>query len=366
MLLDLSKCTVMLVDDTEVVIRPLAKALEADYSVSVATSGKSALEAIRLSPPDLILLDITMPEMDGYEVCSLLKKDHKTRDIPVLFMTGMGKEQSITKGLELGAEDYIIKPFGIREVRARVKTHLSLAMTRKELAIQNITLDDKVRERTAELRAAYEQLNSSQYMLKSSYLDTIFRLNVVAEYKDQETASHIKRVGRYCAHIAAELGQSEEYVELIAYAAPMHDIGKVAIPSEILLKTGKLSHEEFALMKTHTSAGERILKGSKSKFLQLAERIAATHHERWDGLGYPQGLKGEDIPLEGRIMNIVDQYDALRGRRPYKPPFDHEKAVRIIAEGDGRTMPGHFDPTVLDVFKNSHKKIGEIYEELKD
>lgn len=365
-MIDLSKCTVMIVDDTQTVVRTLLKVLEADYAVSVATCGKSALEVVRLSPPDLILLDIMMPGIDGYEVCRLLKKDHKTRDIPIIFMTGIGKTQSITKSFKLGAEDYITKPFEISEVRARVKTHLSLAMTKKELANKNITLDEKVRERTAELKAAYEQLNSSQYMLKSSYLDTIFRLNTVAEYKDQETASHIKRVGTYCAYIATELGQSEEYVELVTHAAPMHDIGKVAIPSEILLKTGKLSTEEFALMKTHTTSGERLLKGSGSKFLQLAERIAATHHERWDGLGYPQGLKGEEIPLEGRIMNIADQYDALRGRRPYKSPFDHEKTVKIIAEGDGRTMPEHFDPTVLDIFKNSHKKFEEIYEELKD
>jgi putative two-component system response regulator len=201
--------------------------------------------------------------------------------------------------------------------------------------------------------------------IREGYIDTIIRLTTVAEYKDEETAAHIRRVGHYCQHMAKHLGWPEEDQETILYASPMHDIGKVGIPLEILLKSTKLTPQEFALVKTHTLIGADILHDSKSKYLQMAETIALTHHERWDGTGYPRGLREEEIPMAGRIMNIVDQYDALRGRRPYKSSLDHEVAVKIIVEGDGRTSPEHFDPNLRKAFVELVPVFKDIFERLE-
>jgi putative two-component system response regulator len=189
---------------------------------------------------------------------------------------------------------------------------------------------------------------------------------MVSEYKDEATATHIRRVGLYCEHIAKELGWPADRIEIIKYAAPMHDIGKIGIPTDILLKPGRFTPEEYALMKTHTTIGGRILKGSRSIFLQIASTIALAHHERWDGTGYPRGLRGEEIPVEGRIMQLADQYDALRSRRPYKDPFDYIETFRIITAGDDRTAPGHFDPAVLQVFKDTHKTFEDIFDSHAD
>ena len=269
------------------------------------------------------------------------------------------------RGLAVGASDFISKPVDETELALRAKNLLRVVEFEEFLQRHNEELDAQVRERTAQLEGALEQLRRSKDELKASYLDTIFRLTTVAEYKDGFTAGHIKRVGHYCRHLAREIGWGEEEQEAIFYASPMHDIGKVVIPSEILGKPGPLTAEEFTIAKGHTTAGAHILQGSSSAFLQMAEVIALTHHERHDGGGYPRGLRGDEVPLAGMIMNIADQYEALRSVRPYKPPLTHERVIEILTRGDGRTMPGHFHPRVLEAFGDSTERFAAIFAEFE-
>ena len=219
-----------------------------------------------------------------------------------------------------------------------------------------------MKKRTFELQEAMGEIERAQEETKHSYIETIYRLTLAAEYKDEDTATHIKRISYYSRVLSQKLGQSESFVETMFYASPMHDIGKIGIPDHILLKPGKLTHEEFAIMKNHTIIGAKILGNSVSDFLRSAETIALTHHERWDGTGYPHRLKGEEIPLTGRIMNIIDQYDSLRSKRPYKPCFSHGKTFEIITNGDTRTRPEHFDPAVFDAFIQVADEFDKIFE----
>jgi len=350
---EIKKSKILMVDDDDTNLKLMGAIFKNyDYICETAGNGIEAIEKTKEFSPGLILLDIMMPEMDGYEACKRLKEDPKTQHIPVILITALADRNSRIKGLKAGANDFLTKPIDSTELIVRVQNLLKIKEFEDFLKQHNEFLDAEVEKKTA--------------LLRGSYIDTIHRLTRTAEYKDEGTAAHIKRAGYYTSLIAERLGWPKDKTETIFYAAPMHDIGKIGIPSEILLKPGKLNYEEFALMKTHTIIGERILNGSISGILQLAELIAISHHERWDGNGYPNGLKGEAIPIGGRIYNIADQYDALRSIRPYKPAFEHKKTVKIITEGDGRTMPEHFDPQVLDVFKQLEDEFNRIFETHQD
>lgn len=334
----LSDFAVLLVDDTETNIDILMETLGDDYDVSVAMDGESALESVADDQPDLILLDIMMPGMDGYEVCERLKSDNSTRKIPVIFLTAMAEEQDEAKGLALGAVDYVTKPFSPDLVRARVQNQLELKRHRDHL-------EELVKERTRELELTQEV--------------TIESMAALAEYRDPDTGGHIKRTQNYVKALAIQLKGhpkfeaflNKETIELLYKSAPLHDIGKIAIEDGILLKPGKLTDEKFDEMKKHTVYGRdaihaAVKKLGRDSFLRYAEEIAYTHQEKWNGSGYPQGLQGEDIPITGRLMAVADVYDALISHRVYKKPFSHTKAVNIILEGKG----SHFDPDMVEGF----------------
>lgn len=330
--------TILVVDDTEMNIDFLLSFLSEEYDVSVATNGWDGIDLACSIAPDIILLDIVLPDIDGFQVCSCLKDDEKTSSIPIIFVTSLEKEVDEARGLELGAVDYIVRPFSPELVKARIKNHLELERHRHNL-------EQLVEEKTKSLKAT--QLAALQCMA------------MLAEARDSGTGAHVQRTGRYVTIIADHLRAnymkgrdvSLQDVEILAQASPLHDVGKVGIPDRLLLKPGKLTEEEFEEIKRHASYGAEILKQAEEElgaipFLLMAQIIAQSHHERWDGHGYPVGLKGEAIPLPARIMAIADVYDALRSERPYKKAFSHEKAKKIILAESG----SHFDPVLVEVF----------------
>lgn len=344
------KPIILCVDDEPVNLKLVEAILSRQgYEISVAKSGEKALEKLAEQKIELVLLDIMMPGMSGYEVCRRMKEDEKLQHIPVVMVTTLSDRHSKIKGLEAGAQDFLSKPIDQTELLARVRNLLKLKQFEDFLQHHNSILAEQVAEKTRELRDAY--------------IDTIYRLTLATEYKDEDTYSHIKRISLFTRFLAENLGFDEEQAETMFYASPMHDVGKIGIPDSILLKPGKLDSEEFEVMRAHTLIGGKILQGSDSPILRSAETFALYHHERWDGTGYPFNLAGEDIPVEGRILNLVDQYDALRSNRPYKPALNHETVFEIITRGDERTLPGHFDPRVLEVFCDTHEQFAQIYRE---
>ena len=324
--------TVLVVDDTPENIDVLCAILSKDYMVKIATNGSLALIIANASPPDLVLLDVAMPGMDGYEVCTRLKENEATRRIPVIFVTARDDIDAETRGLAAGANDYLTRPINARIVSARVKTHLALYDQRRHLEIM-------VGERTAELE-------ESNRILEETRLGILTRLCRAAEYRDNDTGLHITRVSLLSKMLAGAAGHSDVGVEMLRHASMMHDVGKIGIPDSILLKKGTLTQEEFNVIKTHTVIGSEIIGEHDALLLIMAREVAMTHHEKWDGTGYPLGLKEKGIPVTGRIVAIVDVFDALISRRPYKPPWSMDKSLERICNGAGN----HFEPELVQFF----------------
>ncbi|MBF0212763.1 MAG: response regulator [Magnetococcales bacterium] len=335
--------TVLIVDDLTENLDILKEILNPYYRVQVATNGRLALKiAVSPTPPDLILLDVMMPEMDGYEVCRLLKQNARTWDIPILFVTAKSEEENEIKGFDLGAADYLVKPVSPSIVRARVKTHLTLHDQRKLLA-------DQVAVRTAQLMIQNIELAETRQ-------EMIHQLGRAAEYRDNETGLHVMRMSQYVQLLALHAGLSEPEADLLMLAAPMHDLGKIGIPDHILLKPGKLTGKEFTVMQTHCEIGYQIIGAQKTDVLTLGGLIALTHHEQWNGCGYPSRLVGEAIPISGRLAAIGDVFDALTSVRPYKKAWSVDDALNLIAKEAGE----HFDPGLAVIFIGLKSAIVEI------
>ena len=311
--------------------------------------------------PDLILLDLNMPHMSGFDVMEALKPVAKDSYLSILVLTGETDPEARIKALNSGAKDFLNKPFTITETLARIRNLLEVRLLHNDMRDQTAILENQVQARTRQLREALADLEDSNHRIKEAYIDTIYRLTLASEYKDEDTTEHIRRMSQYSAFIGQELGWKQQELDLLFYSSPMHDIGKIGIPDKILLKQGPLDKEEWEIMKSHTLIGAKILSGSHAPILKMAESIALHHHENWDGTGYPNGKKGDQTPLEGRIVKLVDTYDALRSKRPYKTAFSHEKAMQIILEGDHRTKPEHYDPSLLAILRKHHQELDRIF-----
>lgn len=338
--------SILIVDDTPANLELLAGMLrQKQYRVRPALSGKLALQAALNDPPDLILLDINMPEMDGYEVCRQLKADRRSADVPVIFISALNETVDKIEAFSAGGVDYVTKPFQFEEVNARVETHLKLH--RLQAALENHN-----RNLTTLVQAQVSEISEAQMAM-------IFALAKLSESRDDDTGGHLERVQMFCRILATQLAEATpygeiidgRYIENIFQTSPLHDVGKVSIPDAILLKSDKLTGEEFELMKRHTVVGAETLETvrrhyPKNMFIAMGIEVARSHHERWDGGGYPDGLTGEMIPLSARIMAVADVYDALRSRRSYKPALPHDESLGIITRGRGT----QFDPDVVDAF----------------
>jgi putative two-component system response regulator len=346
--MEISRKTILCVDDDNLNLEIYRTILyENGYEVLVARTGGEALNTIASARCDLIVLDYLMPVMNGVEVCRILRSNDSCRHLPIILATSFSEREVKLLAFEAGVSDFISKPVDHAELLSRIRNLLKLKEYNDFVVGYNHILKKEVEQKTHELR--------------DSYIETIKRLSIAAEYWDADTANHLNRIANYARLLAATIGLPEEDVELIQYAAPMHDIGKIGIPDDILNKQGTLNETENVIIQSHTRIGANILANSNSPILKMAESIALHHHEYMDGSGYPHGKRGDEIPLEGRLLTLVDIYDALRMRRSYKPPFSHQKTFELITVGDDRTKPSHFDPLLLEAFKDIHEKFDEIF-----
>jgi cyclic di-GMP phosphodiesterase len=366
------------VDDLQENLFILQDLLGEHYIVHTAANGQEALDFVRAGGrPDLVLLDVMMPEIDGFEVCRQLKGVVETQDIPILFLSSLDSDADEAEGLNLGAADFIHKPFSPPVVLARVRNHLNLSFATQALRKQNDHLEHLVAERTRQILVQTNELVRNKQEVIAAQGATIAAFCSLAEARDNETGNHIRRTQNYLKTLAEQLSTHPRFthelnnqsIQLMFKSAPLHDIGKVAIPDVILLKPGRLTEEEWTVMKRHCEYGrdaivqtEGELGEAAGSFLRYAREIAYGHHEKWDGSGYPQGLSGDDIPISARLMAVADVYDALISKRVYKPAYPHEQAVDMILAEQGR----HFDPDVVDALQNVAEKFREIAQSYKD
>jgi putative two-component system response regulator len=349
-LLDIKSANILVIDDEEINLEIVNETLSAGgyHNITLTNNPVHALEIYSKTPPDLVLLDIKMPGLSGFEVMQHMQAVNYQPDPPIIILTAFADKQTRLKALNNGARDFLSKPFDGDEALSRIRNLLEMHLAHKEIISHNQTLDTAVYNRTKELQKSRKEI--------------IERLGYAAEFKDNETGVHTVRVGHFAECLALEIGFNDTEAENILFAAPMHDIGKIGIPDKVLLKPGKLDAEEWEIMKKHTEYGHQILKDSSCTFLEYGSIIALSHHEKWDGSGYPQGLKGTDIPIFGRITAVADVFDALTMDRPYKKAWSIEAAVELINEQSGK----HFDPQLVDAFNKILNKFIAIKKEHTD
>lgn len=347
---------ILVADDDEMIRTLHAEFIRGfGYDVEVASDGIEAIAKIGLGV-DLVLTDAHMPNLDGFEVARRIRKTRSSEELPIVMATSLEAREDRLRAYEAGINDFINKPVDHTELRLRLRWLLELKTAQDELKRSKQTLESTVEQRTRELRDALEEVTRAQREIQGAHLDTIRRLTLAAEYKDHDTAGHIERIGRYSQVVGMEMHLQPGIVDLLLHATPMHDVGKLGIPDSILLKPGPLDTEERQIMNTHTTIGGQILTGSTSPVIQMGERVALTHHEKWDGSGYPNGLSKDEIPIEARICSVVDFYDALTMDRPYRKAVPAEKVVQMILEDTGSA----FDPDVVDIFIRARPQIEAI------